>query len=81
LLDNGYYYVAIGIRKGLLMVNMRERKQQKQEAGAEERNVKGKMKEKSIEQEENDKNPIDGIRVSELLTDMRLWKNKDRYET
>lgn len=39
------------------------------------------MKEKRKEQEEHDKNPIDGIRVSELLTDMRLWKNKDRYET
>jgi hypothetical protein len=62
------------------MVNMRERKHQKQEAGAEEINVKGKMKEKSKEQQ-HDKNPIDGIRVSELLTDMRLWKNKDRYET
>jgi hypothetical protein len=62
------------------MVSMRERKQQKQEAGSEQINVKGKMKKKRKEQE-HDKNPIDGIRVSELLTDMRLWKNKDRYET
>ena len=62
------------------MVSMRERKQQKQEAGSEQINVKGKMKKKRKEQE-HDKNRIDGIRVSELLTDMRLWKNKDRYET
>ena len=33
------------------------------------------VKRKSKEQED-DKNPIDGIRMSELLTDMRLWKNK-----
>ena len=33
------------------------------------------VKRKSKEQED-DKNPIDGIRISELLTDIRLWKNK-----
>jgi hypothetical protein len=33
------------------------------------------VKRKSKEQED-DKNPIDGIRMSELLTDMILWKNK-----
>ena len=59
MLDNGYYYdVAIGIRKGLLIVVKRKSKEQ-----------------------ERDKNPIDGIRMSELLTDIRLWKNKNRYKT
>ena len=38
------------------------------------------VKRKSKEQE-HDKNPIDGIRMSELLTDIRLWKNKNRYKT
>jgi hypothetical protein len=37
------------------------------------------VKRKSKEQED-DKNPIDGIRMSGLLTDMRLWKIKKRYE-
>jgi len=32
-------------------------------------------------QQEHDKNPIDGIRMSELLTDIRLWKNKDRHKS
>ena len=38
------------------------------------------MKRKS-KQQEHDKNPIDGIRMSELLTDIRLWKNKDRHKS
>jgi hypothetical protein len=37
------------------------------------------VKRKSKEQE-HDKNPIDGMRMSELLTDMRSWKNKNKYE-
>ncbi|HEY6884207.1 MAG TPA: hypothetical protein VI278_09245 [Nitrososphaeraceae archaeon] len=55
MLDNGYYYVAIGVTKGLLMVVKRKSKEQ-----------------------EHDKNPIDGIRMSELLTDLRLWKNRHK---
>ena len=32
--------------------------------------------ERKSKEQEDDKNPIDGIRMSELFTDMRLWKNK-----
>jgi hypothetical protein len=36
---------------------------------------------KKSKEQEQDKNPIDGIRMSELLTDMRSWKTKNKYET
>ena len=59
---------------------VKRRKNKEQELGVENRNVKEKMMERSKEQEHH-KNSIGEIRMSDLLTDMRLWKNKDRYET